>query len=125
MSAYVPGAPAAGGTPTAPVPRSVLEIAPQQTYSAVHAISCEDLRDGAPLDVFDLAISTDEDSVFWTLRANGAGPLYAKLTTGDQPARIEVTIDGMVWRFAVDTVSRSREFGADSVSFAKIGRAHV
>ena len=118
MSAYVPGAPAAGGTPTAPVPRIVLEIAPQQTYSAVHAIACKDLRDGASLDVFDLAISTDEDSVFWTLRASGAGSLYAKLTTGDQPAQIEVTIDGMVWRFAVDTVSRSREFGADSVSFA-------
>jgi|GEM_PF-3160749 len=117
MSGYTPGSPPVGGSTTSPTAASVFEIAARQTYDAVHDCSLTDLRDDSTIDVFDLAIATDEDSVFWTLRASGAGSLYAKLTTGEQPAQIEAVIDGLVWRFAVDTVSRSREFGTDNVSF--------
>lgn len=117
-SVYVPGPPPPGGTPTYPMPPSVLEIQARPVYSVVHNVSAVDLRDGSPLDLFDLSIATDASSTYWTLSANGAGSLYSTLTSGDQPAQIEVTIDGAVWRFAVDSVSRSRQFGADAVSLA-------
>jgi hypothetical protein len=118
MSGYTPGPPPDGGVPThptAPVPR---EIAARQTYKTAHVVTVTDLRDDTPLDVLDLSIATDEDSVFWTVRGSGPGSLFDKLVAGEQPAQIEVTIDGQVWRFAIDTLSRSREFGATTASFA-------
>jgi len=118
MSAYVPGAPAAGGTPTGPVPASVLRIDARQTYTVVHNVSVVDLRDAAALDVFDVSMSIDEDSALWTLRASGPGALYATLVGGEQPAQVEVTIDGLTWRFVVDSISRAREFGGTTATFA-------
>jgi hypothetical protein len=117
MSTYTPGSPPGGGTPTGPTAASLFEIAARPTYNVVHEVSLTDLRDDTVLDVTDLAIAADEDSVFWTLRATGPGLLYAKLTSGAQPAQVEATIDGVAWRFAVDSVGRSRGFESDSVSF--------
>lgn len=118
MSGYTPGESPEGSVPAYPVAPSMLEIAARKTYRSVHTITVKDLRDDAPLDVTNLSIATDEDSVFWTLRGSGPGPMFDKLMAGAQPAQVEVTIDGMVWNFAIDTLTRSRgELGATTVSF--------
>lgn len=116
-SGYTPGEPPEGGTPTAPTAPMMLRIDARPTYNVVHEATVVDLRDEALLDVFDVSMSIDEDSVFWTLRGSGPGALYAKLMGGEQPAQVEVTIDGIAWRYAIDSVSRSREFGVSTAAF--------
>lgn len=112
-SAYTPGPPpGGGGTPTGPVPVTPGAIIPARaSYDVTHTMSVVDLRDGAALDVTSLSLGIDADSALWTLRASGSGSLYGKMMAGDQPAQIEVTLDGLQWVFAVDTVSRSRAAG--------------
>lgn len=111
-SAYTPGPPPGGGSPTGTVPVTPgAIIAARASYDVTHTMSVLDLRDGAALDVTSLSLGIDADSALWTLRASGSGSLYCKMMAGDQPAQIEVTLDGLQWVFAVDTVSRSRQAG--------------
>lgn len=116
-SAYTPGAPPGGSTPTGPTPGVALyAIASRATYDVPHTMAVTDLRDDTTLEVASLTVSIDEDSAMWTLRAAGGESLYAKLTTGVQPAEVEVNLDGEMWVFVIDTVSRSRTFGDSQVS---------
>lgn len=116
-SAYTPGAPPGGGTPTGPTAGVARYTIPSRaTYDVPHTTAVTDLRDNTALDVESLTVSIDADSAMWTLRAAGGESLYAKLTTGVQPAGVEVDIDGEAWVFVIDTVSRSRTFGDSQVS---------
>lgn len=116
-SAYTPGPPPGGGTPTGPTAGAALYTIPSRTsYDVPHTMAVTDLRDNTALDVESLTVSIDEDSAMWTLRATGGNSLYAKLTTGVQPAEVEVNLDGETWVFVIDSVSRSRIFGESQVS---------
>lgn len=117
--AYTPPAPPPGGTPSDPpgtLP-PVTRIDGANSYLRTHSLSVIDLRDGQPLPVERVQVALDDGSVHWTLSANGAGTLFATLTEGEQPATVEVRVDGIVWQFVVETVSRPRAFAADAVSF--------
>lgn len=116
-STFTPGSPPGGGTVTGPTAGAALyTIASRATYDVPHTMAVTDLRDDTTLEVESLTVSIDEDSVMWTLRANGGDALYSKLTAGDQPAQVEVDLDGQKWVFVVDALSRSRSFGQSSVT---------
>lgn len=116
-SAYTPGPPAGGGTPTGPMPGVALyTIASRATYDVPHTMVVTDLRDDAVLAVESVSMSCDEDSILWTLRASGGDALYSKLTAGEQPAQVKVDIDGELWVFIIDSVSRTRTFGQSNVT---------
>lgn len=122
-SAYTMPALPPGGTLAYPQPPAVTSkiIGAAAVYSSVHVLAGEDLRDNSPLEVLSATIATDEDSAVWTLRASVSQASWGKLTGGDQPAVIVITVDGIQWAFVVDSVSRSRAFNSDSVSV--IGRS--
>lgn len=116
-SAYTAGPPAIGGTTTGSMPGVALySIASRAAYDVAHTMLVTDLRDDAELDVDSLALSVDDGSPLWTLRASGGDALYSKLTAGEQPPQIKVDLDGEVWVFIVDSVSRTRTFGQSIVS---------
>lgn len=105
---YTAPPPPAGGTPTAPTTGARYTVAAAGAYNLVHALDVRDLRDNAVLPVDRVSIATDRDSIFWTLRASGGAALFAKLSTGEQPPRVRVTVDGAAWEFVVESVTRSR-----------------
>ena len=113
---YTPPAPPVGGTPTAPSTNARITVAAATAYNLVHALDVRDLRDNAVLPVDRVSIATDRDSIFWTLRASGGAALFAKLSTGVQPPRVRVTVDGAVWEFVVESVTRSRGHPAAQVA---------
>lgn len=107
-----------GGTPITGgslEPKSSLGDA--SNYDAPHTLSAVDLRDDSPLAIESATISFEDGSLFWQLRAEGGGELFAQLTGGEQPAQVGVTIDGQEWRFVIETINRPRAFSSDRVSF--------
>jgi hypothetical protein len=122
-SAYTMPSLPPGGTLAYPQPPAVASkiIAAANVYSSVHVLAGQDLRDNSPLEVLSATIATDEDSAVWTLRASVSSASWGKLTGGDQPAEVVITIDGIQWAFTVDSVSRSRAFNSDSVTV--VGRS--
>lgn len=85
-------------------------------YHAVHTSTVIDTRDGAELQFESMTLSTDDGSIFWSLRAEAAGDLFERLTTLEDPAIIAITLDGILWHFAIEEVERSTEFSADKIS---------
>jgi len=122
-SAYTPGAPPGGGTVITPgVGGALYRIKPRGVYLSAPAWDLRDARDDTVLAVSKVSISSDVDSTFWTIRAEGGGgALYAQLLAGDQPARVRFTAEGQTWEFIVDTLARSREFDGTTTSF--VGRS--
>lgn len=117
-SPFVPGAAPPGSTPTTSGGLSpALRIDARQHYAQAHALAVVDLRSGLPLAVESLSMALDDGSLLWTFQASGRGAaLFATLTTGQQPATVEVQVNGQAWQFVVESVSRPRSFGNDAVT---------
>ncbi len=114
---YTPGAPPGGGVTTTPIPAQPRGVIPARAvYAQELTFSLTDERDNTPLAATSITISTDEDSVFWTLNAQGGSSLFAALTAGEQPPVVLAELNGLQWRFVVDQVTRNRQFGSNSVS---------
>ena len=110
-----PAAPA-GGAQAITDPLAPTYILPTlDSYRAVHAMTAIDLRDGAAVEFDSLSIADADGGLCWTLSATGGPALFARFTTGDLPI-IEVTVDGLAWRFAVEDIRRSRSAGSAAVS---------
>lgn len=110
-------------TPDAPV-----YILPARFYMAVHSIEAFLLPSLTPIPIKNVSLAADADSTTWTFSANGPRSLFEALTpVGSDPATVKIVIDGMEWVFIVDRISRSEQFGQNSVAFsgrsvtAKIG----
>jgi hypothetical protein len=108
--AYTAPEPPEGGTPAVPSTAARFSIAAARAYVAPHSLTVLDMRDSTELEVESLSIAADLDSPFWSLTLSGAQELYTQLSQGEQPAQLRVTLDGMVWEFLVDSVTRSRAF---------------
>ncbi|WP_164964317.1 hypothetical protein [Rubrivivax sp. JA1026] len=120
-SEYIPRDPPATGTPVDPEPPEVPRLPDGVVYEAAHEASVIDLRDDTLIELASLTISTDEDSAYWTLQAQAGDEVFRRLTSGEQPAQLLVTLDGVAWRFAVDTVTRSRSLPKTQASI--VGRS--
>lgn len=109
-----------GGVVANPAPPSAAttSIPARSSYHVVHTMSAVDQRDSSPIDLVDVSISTDVDSVVWSLRATAAGgaETFNQLTSGDPPVILSVNLSGIEWAFVIDSVSRSRAHNADQVS---------
>ncbi len=116
---WTPPAPPPGGTEVTPGDLTApLALAPATEYRQTHTMSVTDLRTGAPLNVDAVRIGLEDGGALWTLSASARDPgLFNTLTTGEQPAGVEVTVDGLVWCFLIETVQRPRTHGQRITSF--------
>lgn len=101
-----------GTTPCdGPSTSAPLFILPARYYMAIHTIQAQRLPDLVEIPIFDATVAADESSFCWTLSATGPSDLFALLAPVDGlPAQLQVTMDGIVFVFAVDSVSRKGEF---------------
>jgi hypothetical protein len=78
-----------------------------------HSISANLLPGMEPVTLLDATIDTDDSSWCWGLQASGPEHLLDQLAPGPGglPARVQVTIDGIEWVFAIERLSRTRRFG--------------
>lgn len=84
-----------------------------------HSIYAQRLPDLAEIPIYDATVAADEGSYCWTLSASGPASLFALLAPVDGlPVQLRVTMDGIPWVFAVDSISRSGSFGKTGVSIS-------
>lgn len=117
---YTPGSPPVGGTPTfAGIPGAPFRLPASSVYLAPVDWELVDARDDTPLKATQVTISLSEDSVFWSIRADGMGTsIYTQLLAGAQPARVRLTSGFQTWEFVIDSVQRQRANAGKSVSFS-------
>jgi Concanavalin A-like lectin/glucanases superfamily/Putative Ig domain len=114
---YTPGTPPGGTVTTTPIPEQPGGVIPARSvYAQELTFSLTDERDDSLLDATSITISTDEDSIFWTLNAQGGLSLFDALTAGEQPPVVLAELNGLQWRFVVDQVTRTRQFGENTTS---------
>lgn len=92
-----------------PQPHFVIPLLP--VYMQVHHLTAHLLPSLEPVVLTDVTIAADDDSYCWSLSANGPEHLLDQLApVGGLPARVQVTIDGISFVFAVTSTARSRTF---------------
>ena len=92
-----------------PPPQFVIPLLP--VYMQVHHLTAHLLPSLEPVVLTDVTIAADDDSYCWSLSANGPEHLLDQLApVGGLPARVQVTIDGITFVFAVTSTARSRSF---------------
>lgn len=121
-TAYAPPAPPGGGTEFTPGNLvAVTAIGPADVYRQAHTASVVDMRTGNPLPVARVSIDLQDGSDLWSFSATSApdagGSLFRLLTDRVEPPAVQITIDGHVWCFLVETVSRPRADNGRTVTF--------
>jgi hypothetical protein len=98
-------------------PAATLYILPARFYMSTHNIYAQRLPDLADIPIYDPVVSADAGSYCWTLSASGPASLFELLAPVDGlPVQLRVTMDGIPWVFAVDSLQRSHVFGKTGVS---------
>lgn len=104
--------------PTAPQ-IAPLSILPARFYMTAHTIFAERLPDQAEVPIFDATVSADSGSYCWTLQASGPSSLFDQLAPASGlPVQLRLTLDGIPWVFAIDSISRNQSFGKTGVSLS-------
>lgn len=100
-----------------PASGPVLYILPARFYMSTHNVFAQRLPDLADIPIYDATLSADAGSFCWTLQASGPANLFELLAPQDGlPVRLRVTMDGIPWVFAIDTLHRSQAFGKSGVN---------
>lgn len=100
-------------------PQATLYILPARFYMTSHTIIAQRLPDLTELPIFEATVSADSGSFCWSFSANGHTSLFDMLApTGGLPARVKLTLDGIPFVFAVDSISRSSSFGKAGVNIS-------
>lgn len=100
----------------------VPRITAAKVYMTTHTLIARRLPDGADVPLFDCTLSADVGSFAWQFSASGPDSLFTQLAPASaQPQQIEITLDGIVWVFLVESIKRDHTFGKRRVSI--IGRS--
>jgi len=107
------------GKTAAIVPVLTLCILPARFYMAVHTLVAHRLPDLVEVPLFDASVASDVGSFCWTLQASGPSSLFTLLQPeGNVPVRLRVTLDGIAFVFAIDSLGRPSVFGKTGASIS-------
>jgi hypothetical protein len=103
--------------PAEVTPDGTIVVPVRRVYMIVNSAALRRLSDSLPLSVLDMSVQIDVDSWAWSLSANLAAADYANVspTVGGAPQEVEAEINGWLFRFVVEHVTRTRKFGQHAV----------
>lgn len=92
----------------------------RRIYVVLNEISVVRLPDRLPIEVDSIGIAGGRDTWCWDLRLSLLQPeqLPALAPTTDGPRRVEVTINGYRWVFAIENFARGRAFNSSSIELS-------
>jgi hypothetical protein len=92
---------------------SQFAILPARFYMTINTVQAELLPSLAEVPLYSgCTISQDVGSYGWTLSATGPAAIHAQLAPAPGvPKQLRVTINGIVWVFAIDNPRKSQIFG--------------
>jgi hypothetical protein len=87
-----------------------------RVYVMHHSAYLTRLPERTAIDVSSMTLSTDWDSVYWSLKANvGSDPHLAMLEPApDGPIAVEAAMNGHIWKMQVDRTGSGRAFAGNS-----------
>ncbi len=97
-----------------PQPQFVIPLL--RVYMSVNTIDAVLLPSLERVQLQGISITADEDGFGWSMSARGPVHLVDQLApAAGLPARVQVTVNGIAWVFAIDPPERSRKFGDHGV----------
>ncbi|KAB2888420.1 MAG: hypothetical protein F9K32_16525 [Desulfobulbaceae bacterium] len=87
-----------------------------RVYVMHHSACLTRLPERTAIDVASMTLSTDWDSVYWSLKANLGSDAHLALLepTPDGPIAVEAAMNGHIWKMQVDRTGSGRAFGGNS-----------
>jgi hypothetical protein len=114
-----------GNPPVPPVIKVTRRPYELEVYHMPASITLTRLSDGATINVLRASVSIDIDSWAWSMRADLASSADLALVApiGATLQDVELTINGHVWRFTVESQSRGRRFNQSTFSISGRSRS--
>lgn len=98
-------------------PTALFYILPARFYMVSHSVFAQRLPDLEPVPIYTATVSADSGSYCWTLNATGPASLFELLApVAGLPAQLRLTLDGIPFVFAVDSIIRPKQFAQTGVS---------
>lgn len=95
---------------------ATFQILPARFYMTTHNIFAQRVPDNLDVPIFDATVAADSGSYCWSLSASGPASLFELLApVGGLPAQLRITLDGLPFLFAIDSISRTHQFGQRGV----------
>lgn len=114
----------ATGSNPGPGPVETVIVPVQRVYFVLNSTSLKRVADGISIPTFSMSMSLDVDS--WTWSFSASVPIMAQADvepTGDGPVEVEADINGVAYRFLVESLSRERAFGSNSLRLSGRGKS--
>lgn len=114
-----------GNPPVPPVIKITRRPYELEVYHMPVSIAMKRLSDNAPIGVLRASVSIDLESWAWTLRAElmSDADLALVAPVGSTLRDVELSINGHIWRFTVESQSRGRRFGKSTFSISGRSRS--
>jgi len=111
---------------TPPEPGGTVVVPVRRIYMTVNNVTLHRTSDGAPIPTLSMSMSLDVDSWTWSFSALVPGYALPDIEpTAGVPVDVQATINGVSYRFIVESISRERTFGRSDLSIGGRGRAAV
>ena len=110
-----------------PVDENGTVIVPiRSVYVTVNTLTLTRASDGALIPTLSMSMSLDVDSWTWSFSASVPGYALADIEPEDGvPVAVQAAINGVPYRFIVESISRERVFGRNDLRIGGRGRAAV
>ena len=110
-----------------PVDENGTVIVPiRSVYVTVNTLTLTRASDGALIPTLSMSMSLDVDSWTWSFSASVPGYALADIEPEDGvPVAVQAAINGVPYRFVVESIARERTFGRSDLRIGGRGRAAV
>ena len=113
------------GQDCTPQPVGVVVVPIRRVYIVINTASLRRVDGNVMLPTFGMSLSLDADSWTWGFRATLPGAALADLepSSAGVPVEVEAMVNGLPFRALIESVSRSRSFGSNTISVEGRGKS--
>lgn len=105
-------------------PGETVVVPVKEVYLVINSAVLIRVDNGQAIPTFGMSMSLDVDSWTWSFSASVPGRALNDIRPVDGvPVDVQATINGVAYRFIVESISRDREFGKDALRVSGRGRA--
>ncbi|QXV72261.1 hypothetical protein Acf1_00064 [Acidovorax phage ACF1] len=109
-----------------PEPGETVVVPVKEVYLVINSAVLIRVDNGKAIPTLAMSMSLDVDSWTWNFNASVPGRALADLQPEDgAPVDVQATINGVAYRFVVESIGRERSFNQDSLRVGGRGRAAV
>lgn len=108
-----------------PQPGETIVVPVRRFYMVVNSVSLFAMPSGVELSALAFGMTLDADSWTWSVQAtlDKAAEPHVRRGAGDPPIELQALVNGVPYRFMVDSVGRSKQFPVERVQIKGRGLA--